>query len=388
MGDGCFLIVSGSVAVLWKNDKLEKQVAILESGALFGETALLTNSPRNATIQALEDVQLLKLNKEELRHIMGKDPRIARTLLELLHLRDHPCQKKGITCQNITSEGTVTTILKDSEKGTYYRLSPEGLFLWQLLDGTNNLKDLVLLYFQKFHQFAPHAVAEMVAGLVSAGFALGNMSRVDQTLIKKSFLSQCIKKISALLQWKMMIENVDPFIKRAYYYFRWFFTRPVQVFLIFLNAAGLVAFCLEWSRIHPLLVPPAWTPHFFLLIPFVFLSIFIHEMGHALTVKSFGRDVLSVGVGWHWISPIFYVDTSDMWLEKRWPRIAVSLAGPYAQLVFVHLVALVGFFISSDDFVSVWWIFSAGNYLIILFNLNPLFKYDGYYILQDLRASH
>jgi putative peptide zinc metalloprotease protein len=260
--------------------------------------------------------------------------------------------------------------------------------LWQLLDGTHNLKDLVLLYFQKFHQFSPHAVAETVAGLVSAGFALGNMSRIDQTLIKKSFLGQWIKRMVALLQWKIMIENVDPFMKRAYSYSRWFFVWPTQIFLIFFNGAGLMAFYWQSSHIHPFLAQPAWTPDFFVLIPLALFSIFIHEMGHALTVKSFGRDVLSVGLGWHWISPIFYVDTSDMWLEKRWPRIAVSLAGPYAQLIFVNLVILVGFLISSQDLFKVIWIFSAVSYLIILLNLNPLLKYDGYYILQDLRASH
>ena len=390
VGDGCFLIVSGSVEILQQDETGEtKQVAVLEKGSLFGETALLTNSPRNATVRALETVQLLKLNKEDLRRVMEKDPYITHTLFELLNLRDRPRQKKGMTSQTIAVEGFPTTVLKDSERGAYYRLSSEGLFVWQLLDGTHNLRDLALLYFQKFHQFAPHTVAEMIAGLVSSGFAVGNMSRLDQTMVKKSFLGQFLQKLGALFQWKMMIRNVDPLMERIYHkYFRWFTTWPAQLFFIFFNGVGFFIFFAQWGSFRSLLVSDGWDYFLLLLVPLTLLSVFIHEMGHALTVKAFGREVLSVGLGWYWISPIFYVDTSDMWLEKRWPRIAVSLAGPYLHLIFVNLISLIGFFIQGSEISRVFLIFTAASYVLILMNLNPILKYDGYYALQDFQASH
>lgn len=57
-----------------------------------------------------------------------------------------------------------------------------------------------------------------------------------------------------------------------------------------------------------------------------------------------------MGIGWYWFGPVAYVDTSDMWLEGRWPRIAVSIAGPYANLVLGGLAALVadGYHVLSD----------------------------------------
>jgi len=389
IGDGCFLVVSGSVEILQQDEKGEKQVTVLEKGSLFGETALLTNSPRNATVRALENTQLLKLNKEDLRRVMGRDPHMVRTLFELLNLRDRPCQKKGMTSQTITVEGFPTTVLKDPVRGAYYRLSPEGLFVWQLLDGLHNLRDLALLYFQKFHQFAPHTVAETIAGLVSSGFVVGNMSHLDETMVPKSFLGQFLKKMSSFLQWKIMIRNVDPFMERVYHkYFHWFTTWPAQLFFIFFNGIGFFIFFSQWGSFRSLLVGDGWNYFLLLLIPLTLLSIFIHEMGHALTVKAFGREVLSVGLGWYWISPIFYVDTSDMWLEQRWPRIAVSLAGPYVHLIFINFISLISFFIQGSELSGVCLIFTAGSYLVILMNLNPILKYDGYYALQDFQASH
>src|SRR5207248_6507662 len=76
------------------------------------------------------------------------------------------------------------------------------------------------------------------------------------------------------------------------------------------------------------------------LIPANLAAILIHEAGHAFTVKAFGREVPRGGIGWYWFGPIAFVDTSDMWLADRWPRIAVSLAGGYANLVLPPLAPL------------------------------------------------
>jgi putative peptide zinc metalloprotease protein len=91
-----------------------------------------------------------------------------------------------------------------------------------------------------------------------------------------------------------------------------------------------------------------------------------------------------VGVGWYWFGPVAYVDTSDMWLEGRWPRIAVSLAGPYANLVLGGLAALVAWFVPSAVLSAALWEFALLSYLAVLLNFNPLMEFDGYYILSDL----
>ena len=67
-GDTCYLIRGGNVEVLLKDATIgiERQIAMLGVGALFGEAALLTDAPRNATVRALERCQLLRLRRGDL----------------------------------------------------------------------------------------------------------------------------------------------------------------------------------------------------------------------------------------------------------------------------------------------------------------------------------
>ena len=79
-----------------------------------------------------------------------------------------------------------------------------------------------------------------------------------------------------------------------------------------------------------------------------------------------------------------YVDTFYMWLEGRWPRIAVSVAGPYANLVLSGLAALVAWFVPSAVLSAALWGFALLSYLAVLLNFSPLTEFDGYYVLSDL----
>jgi hypothetical protein len=104
-----------------------------------------------------------------------------------------------------------------------------------------------------------------------------------------------------------------------------------------------------------------------------------------LELSSFvGREVPRVGVGWYWFGPIVYVDTSDMWLEGRWPRIAVSLARPYADLVVGGLAALAAWVAPNAVLSAALWQFALVSYIGVLVKFNPLMEFDGYYILSDL----
>jgi CRP-like cAMP-binding protein len=71
VGDRYFIIKSGRVAVLKKmlGDKPE-QIAILTSGEAFGEEALITNSPRNATVQTLDETRVWTISKNDFDEIM------------------------------------------------------------------------------------------------------------------------------------------------------------------------------------------------------------------------------------------------------------------------------------------------------------------------------
>lgn len=388
MASSCFLVKTGRVEVIQKDNGRKRQLAILEAGALFGETALLTESTRNATVRALGETELLELKREDFMKVVGESRELRLGMFEILSLRDRPIRTTGIEEQTTTSEdGTVMTILANRGDGTYFRLSSQGIFIWQNLDGHKNLKDLTLLYLKEFGLFAPHSIAETISGLVASGFAKSRTTRASFLLIP-SWGQRILQGLQHLFEWRLMLRNVDPLISRLYRFIRPLFSRSGQLLIGLLTLSGLLLFLkdlpLKWSQMNLDEIPGITLP----LIVLLLLSGPIHEGGHAFTTKAFGRRILGIGVGWNWISPILFVDTSDMWLASRWQRIVVSLAGPYTHLILGGLSSCLLFLFEGSESQLVLWLFTAGSYLLCLINLLPILNLDGYYAWQELRKEN
>lgn len=90
-GDLFYLVARGSVEIL-KSDRTtgSRHLATLRDGDFFGETALLTQNPRNATVRTLTDCWFLTLHQQSFRRILKADPALCRRLEETLLLRSHP----------------------------------------------------------------------------------------------------------------------------------------------------------------------------------------------------------------------------------------------------------------------------------------------------------
>lgn len=91
-----------------------------------------------------------------------------------------------------------------------------------------------------------------------------------------------------------------------------------------------------------------------------------------------------MGVGLYWLAPIAYVDTSDMWLTGRWPRVAVNLAGVYTNAALAGIAAIVALVSPNLVLAAAMWQFALSSYIMVLLNLNPLLELDGYFVLMDL----
>jgi CRP-like cAMP-binding protein len=174
-GEECYLLRSGSVEVLHRRaQSRERNLATLGPGSLFGEAALLTYEPRNATVRALEPCTLVALRRTDLLEVTGEDRQTGERILELLRMRDRPRWVRGIEVHHRTTfTGEVITTLKDPRRDAYHRLSPTGWFVWQRLDGEHTLRDLASEYMARYEVPTSHAVVEAVVGLLESGFAEG-----------------------------------------------------------------------------------------------------------------------------------------------------------------------------------------------------------------------
>ncbi len=174
-GEECYLLRSGRVEVLVRGAQgSERNLATLGPGSIFGEAALLTDEPRNATVRTLEPSTLLVLRRTALLEAIGEDRQTGKRMLEIVRMRDRPRWVRGMEVHHRTTlTGEVITTLKDPRRDVYHRLPPAGWFVWQRLDGQHTLHDLTSEYMAKYEVPSSHAVVEAVVGLVDAGFAEG-----------------------------------------------------------------------------------------------------------------------------------------------------------------------------------------------------------------------
>jgi len=124
-----------------------------------------------------------------------------------------------------------------------------------------------------------------------------------------------------------------------------------------------------------------------LYLCFAFIKFF-HEMGHAFSCKHFGvlthsgGEVHTVGIMLLVFTPVPYVDASSAWaFRSKWHRMFVALGGMYIELAIAAVAAIFWYFYSNPIAFNIIFIASVAT---ILFNANPLLRFDGYYVLSDL----
>ena len=82
--DRLYVVRTGRLRVLVEDADCPRVVRELGPGAILGELALLTGSPRSASAQAVRDSELLSLGADRFDALIADDPRFARALLREL----------------------------------------------------------------------------------------------------------------------------------------------------------------------------------------------------------------------------------------------------------------------------------------------------------------
>lgn len=387
-GDRCYLIQSGQVEIDSHNENdPDKKIAILKTPTLFGEATLITHSPRNATARAIEDCQLLVLQHKYLSELIETEKNVADMFMTLMVDRSKPLKNPNILAHHRkTADQQNIVILKNPDNGNYFKLSAEGWYIWEQLNGENTMQAITLSLAEKFKVFAPDVVAALISKLAKSGFILNVQISDAGHLSSQPFWIRGMMRLRRLLEARVAFGDADKKLTSIYNKgVRFLFTRLGLLCLSIIAISGF--FALGFATPHVLhifkTIPDSWTV-IFLLIPFAILSVGLHEMGHAFTTKSFGYEVHYMGVGWYWLAPVAFTDTSDMWLSSKWPRTAVNLAGIGTDLITAGVAASLIHVIPNLYVQAFLWIFAVYTYFNAFKMLSPLQELDGYYVLMDL----
>ncbi len=213
---------------------------------------------------------------------------------------------------------------------------------------------------------------------------------VDETKIVERFERKKKKplanRISEILFFRIPIWDPAPWLHRRQQMIDRLYSKPMLFLALALFAWAVTEFLMAGSR--------AWTQaqdilQLSNLIP-LYLAIFfthmLHELSHAMASRRFGGDVRTMGLMFLLFTPLPYVDLSSNWsFRNRNQRAFVGAAGMTAD-VFTGSIATIIWAYSPPGLVNEIAynvMFTTATYTL-LFNINPLMRFDGYYILSDL----
>ncbi|MBX9586304.1 MAG: cyclic nucleotide-binding domain-containing protein [Gammaproteobacteria bacterium] len=388
--DTCYLICSGAVEIYnVDNDSREKILAVYHPWRLIGESVLFTVAKRYSSARMAESGKLLILKREQLHELM-KHNNTAESIIGLIIERCCPTRVPDIEYfHRKGDEGQAIIILKDKRRGQYYQLSEEGWFVWQNIDGHNNLQDLTTLLYKERQIFAPLAVADTILNLSDAGFLILPDIHIPEHNHSQKQITKFQKFKEKLYQWRYLqniFYNIDSKLSSTYHQtVHLLYTKLGQIILAIIALLGVISF---GYQLHTFNTNSIDLTHCFLFVSALLttniLSAIPHELAHGYTTKYFNHEVNRAGIIFYWLGITAFVDTSDMWLSNPRSRIIVSLAGPYMDIVLGGIFSILAFTVSSPTLDLFFLLLALLLYYSVFKNLNPLQETDGYYIIKDI----
>jgi putative peptide zinc metalloprotease protein len=134
------------------------------------------------------------------------------------------------------------------------------------------------------------------------------------------------------------------------------------------------------ALLHPQYYAAKFTAgSFATLVALNYLSLFLHELGHAAGCVAAGRRSGAIGVCLYIVFPGLYTDVTESWKMPKWQRLVVDAGGVYFSLI-VATLATAGYLGLHS---GVGGVLACLCDLTVLVNLNPILRMDGYWILGD-----
>jgi putative peptide zinc metalloprotease protein len=277
-------------------------------------------------------------------------------------------------------EGDERFVLRDLERDTFLRMDETDAGLFELLDGTTSLADLVAEAERRSGPEGPARLARLLADLGERGLLEG-VAGAPAPAAAPGRLARVLRPR------ERATTRAGDFFARAYARGGYvLFTRPAQVLLALVALGGLGAFAyLVIGRYGtPFVVASKIGVGGVVFAIGRFVLVAAHESAHGLALASYGRRVTKAGIKLLVIFPYAFVDTSEAWFEPRARRIAVSLAGPASDLVLGGAFAIACLLAPAGTVRDVLFQVAFAGYVGAAFNLNPLLDRDGYHVLMDV----
>lgn len=117
-----------------------------------------------------------------------------------------------------------------------------------------------------------------------------------------------------------------------------------------------------------------------------FIMAFFHESAHAVTCKHYGGGVHATGFHLIYLAPAFFVDVTEVWVyANRFQRVITCLVGIWTELIICSVATVVWWGTPPGGTIHdlAYKVILIAGIAVVLMNLNPLVKLDGYYVMSE-----
>jgi putative peptide zinc metalloprotease protein len=282
-------------------------------------------------------------------------------------------------------------VVKDPLALTYFRLQPEEAYILTLLDGKRTLRQISEKFDQRYpnHARSIPELSAFISQLGASGLLNLSASRFVENARKtrsQQLLMIWAKVVSSALFIKVPLLDPSAWLGQLVHAVRFLWSKwfVAAVFCFYTWTAGLLL--VNAAEFSTRRIDFFTASNLMLLWLSVIVIKTLHEFGHAMTCRHFGGEVHEMGVCFMLFTPCGYVDASDAWMmrQKR-HKLFVTIAGIFTELIIACVAA--HFWLVLPDGIGRGLAFNAmivASVNTVLFNINPLMRFDGYYVACDL----
>jgi putative peptide zinc metalloprotease protein len=285
-------------------------------------------------------------------------------------------------------------VVKDPVGLNYFRFQEEEYAILQMLDGETSLDEIKDRFEAEFppQKITLEELQQFLGMLHRSGLVVADVAGQGRQLRKRRDerqRKQLLGAVSNILCIRFKGFDPERLLNYIYPYFRWFFSPVFFGLCCMLALAALTLVIVEFDVFRAKL--PEFHQFFsihnaFLLAVVLGITKVMHEFGHGLSCKHFGGECHEMGIMVLVLTPCLYCNVSDSWmLPNKWHRAGIGMAGIYVEVVLASICTFLWWFSEPGLFhnlcLNVMFISSLST---IIFNANPLLRYDGYYVLADV----
>lgn len=287
--------------------------------------------------------------------------------------------------------GKIWFILQDVAAGRSHKLSPASYNFIGLMDGKRSVDELWQAMGALGGDDAPtqDEVIRLLGQLHAADALICNVPPDGQELFRRYQRSERMRwkqRLWTPLAVRFPLWDPEHFLTRTQGFVRPLFTWYGGLLWLVVVATGIVLAAMHWGELTESIVDRALTPDNLLVLWLVYPVVkALHELGHGYAVKLSGGEVHEIGIMLLVLMPVPYVDASAAWgfREKR-QRMLVGGAGIMVELFLGALALFVWLNVEPGPAHAVAYnVMLISGVSTLLFNGNPLLRFDGYYVLAD-----